>query len=421
MRTRRAALLLLTVLAWRAGAQTSAERSAEASRPFAEIERIVRQLAGITGLQPLRKVQHDTMGKDQLQQFLEERIREHVKPEDIRAEELVLKKFGLVPGDFDLKKSTVALITEQAAAFYDFRRKKLFLMDSAPDAMQEAVLVHELAHALADQHFQLEKYLKRAGRNDDGALARMAVMEGQATWLMSEYMAQRLGQSLRENRSLAETMSKMVGAAGGQFPVFDRSPLYIRESLLFPYTKGMVFQQAVVEKLGKAGFTEVFRRPPASTQEVLHPEKYFTRRETKAPPLPEPPGGRSYRKLIDGTVGEFDHAVMLRQFAGEKEAGELAPRWSSARYRLWEHPNSKRTVLAYASTWEQETHAREFFRLYRRILQGKWKSMEVSRETENLVAGRGDDGHFLLRLDGLRVSSLEGLEEAGEAGAAGGR
>src|SRR3954470_10064620 len=103
--------------------------------------------------------------------------------------------------------------------------------------MQDAALEHELAHALADQHFHLERFIKKGGASDDSALARMAVMEGQATWLMTEALARRANQSVVDNPSLLDAMSG--GAEGSsQFPVFNSVPLYLRETLVFPYTEG---------------------------------------------------------------------------------------------------------------------------------------------------------------------------------------
>src|SRR5262249_49794592 len=155
------------------------------------------------------------------------RIKEAVKPEDIRAEEIALKKLGLAPADFDLRKMTVDLLTEQAAAFYDYRRKKLFILDTNATLMQRPILVHELAHALADQHFNLERYLLK-GKSDDSGLARMAVMEGQATWLMSEYMMMKMGTSLKKAPDMAEWMNRMSGgSSGGMYPVFDAAPMYL--------------------------------------------------------------------------------------------------------------------------------------------------------------------------------------------------
>ena len=120
------------------------------------------QLTEISGMKLRHPVPCDFhhQGKDQR---VSEEAREGSRhPEEIRAEELTLKKFGLVPQDFDLAKNTVDLLTEQAAAFYDYDRKKLFITDSTPRETQEPVLAHELSHALADQNFNLAQ-LHQAG------------------------------------------------------------------------------------------------------------------------------------------------------------------------------------------------------------------------------------------------------------------
>ena len=99
------------------------------------------------------------------------------------------------------------LLTEQAAAFYDYDKKKLFITESTSSDTQQPVLAHELSHALADQNFNLGKFIKQGSKSDDGATARLAVMEGQATWLMSEYLARKMGQSLQNSPALVQTMS----------------------------------------------------------------------------------------------------------------------------------------------------------------------------------------------------------------------
>lgn len=373
---------------------------------FAQVDGILKELSEITGLAPRAKIRRAMITKPEVERFMRQRLKETVKPEELRAEELALKKFGFAPPDFDLKQTTIDLLTEQAAAFYDFRKKKLFLLESSPTLMQQPVLVHELAHALADQHFRLERYIRRE-RNDDGALARMAVMEGQASWLMAEYVARRSGQSLASSPALLRMMSQ-PDTAEGQYPVLDKAPLYIRESLLFPYTKGLLFQHAVFLKLGKQAFREVFARPPVSTQQILRPETYFEGRKPEQPAPPELPSKKGFRELAEGSAGEFDHHILIRQYVGEAEAAGIAPSWRGANYRLWEHKDGT-VVLAYASVWENGAAARRYFEAYRKILEGKWKRFEAARQTGEEISGRGDDGGFVLRLNGTRVTSLEGL------------
>lgn len=401
MKKRLAALLVLA--AFYVGAQ-------RAPRPaiFGQIEEILSDLGRITGLKAPKTVAADVIDKNGLQRFLEKRIEETLEEEDIRAEEITLKLLGFLPAGFDLKKMTVDLLTEQAAAFYDFRKKKLFLMEATPALSEQTLLVHELAHAVADYNFRLERYIQK-GKNDDAALARQAVMEGQATWLMAEYLAQRMGQTLKTSPEILDMMERQTGASNGMFPVFDQAPLYLRESLLFPYTRGLRFQHAVIERLGQAGFAEVFRKPPVSTQQVIDPKKYFDGVEPTDPPLPSIRGGRAYRELASGALGEFDHDLLLRQYAGKEAAAALPPKWRGGKYRVLEHKRNRRTVLLYVADWADEAAAKEYFALYRKVLAGKWKKLEVAAESESRIEGRGDPGAFRTAREGSRVASVEGL------------
>ncbi len=380
--------------------------SALAEEPalFKEIDPLVKELSEITGLRPLKKVEPAFIHRDKLKAFLEDRMKEAVKPEEIRAEELTLKKFGFVPADFDLKKTTLDLLTEQAAAFYDYRKKKLFVLEGGTDEMQKIALVHELAHALADQHFHLEKFIQN-GKNDDNATARVAVMEGQAQWLMLEYMARKAGQSLRTNPAMASVLNRMSDGSGADYGIIGSVPLYLKETLLFPYTAGMMFQQALVLKSGNAAFSEVFRHPPASSQQILHPEMYPNQIPLNPPLLPIP-DKRKYKLVSEGTVGEIDHRVLLKQFGGEQE---LAEKWRGGRYRLVEHKRAHFTVMSYAVEWADAEAARKYFEFYRKVLAEKNTKSTVDSETGTRVTGHSDDGRFELELTGTQVTSLEGM------------
>lgn len=403
------ARLLVSILLIVAAAAAQPRRD-ESRSVFAEIARLVRELADISALKLHKPVASDLISRDKVNAFLKKKVKEVSTPEEIRAEELTLKKFGLVPQDFDLAKTTVDVLTEQAAAFYDYHAKKLYITDWTPSATREAALVHELAHALADQNFNLKRFIKKAHESDDEALARMAVMEGQATWLMSEFMARRMGESLVHHPELAEQMNRLSDSgAGGEFPVFEGAPLYIRATLIFPYTGGMRFQQAVVDKHGKEAFAEIFRRAPVSTQQVLHPEKYFAAVKPSSPDLPDPPNRRGYKGLIGGTFGELDHQILLEHFTDKQTAGEIAPHWRGGQYELIENRKLGRVILLYASQWDDADFARRYFAAYAKALRTKWKKMETALETSDTMKGRGDDGAFVLQLRDTSVTSVEGF------------
>ncbi len=387
--------------------------AAQEASVFQEVQEIVAKLSEITKLSALRRVRYDTLSREGLREFLIRRIPEVTRPAEIRAEELTLKKFGLVPQDFDLKQSTVDLMTEQAAAFYDDKRKKLFLLEGSSGPLQQVALVHELAHALADQHFNLGQFVRNEGTTDDANLARLAVVEGQATWLMAEYMAQKQGTSLRQLPGLLRLFAGFSDAATGQFPQFDKAPLYLREVLLFPYTRGAIFQQEALNKLGDKAFRAVFTDPPVSSQQILHPELYFSRTAPAKPRPPVVPNPERYRLLTEGAVGEFDHTVLLKQYGQGDDAESLAAHWRGSWFRLHESrkPNGP-LVLSYASEWRQEQDAAAFFVQYERVLRGKWRTFEELRRTSNELVGRGDDGYFRLRREQATITSLEGLPDA---------
>jgi hypothetical protein len=377
----------------------------------AQAGKIAGELAQISGLKLHHPVPCDFISKEKVNEFLRKRVKDVSTPEELRAEELTLKKFGLVPPDFKLADTTVDLLTEQAAAFYDYDKKKLFITDTTSSENQEPVLAHELSHAIADQNFNLARYIRQGRKSDDGATARLAVMEGQATWLMSEYLARRLGQSLRNSPALAKMMSRVTEGAG-QFPVFDQAPLYLRLTLVFPYTEGMLFQNDVLARAGDEGFADVFRHAPVTTQQIIHPDKYFDHVDPTSPELPDPRLPPGYKPLVGGALGELDHAVLLEQFTGKPRSEQIAPHWRGSNFELREKKKDARLVLLYAVEWDSEEAARDYFNAYRQALEKKWKKMQIASEAPDLIAGTGDDGRFELRRQGAIVTSMEGLPPA---------
>jgi hypothetical protein len=377
---------------------------------FSQIDVILRTLSDITGWKVQRTVPAEILSKDNFRKMVEEGVKDAEGNKETRAAEIALKMFGLVPEDFNLARESGDLLAEQAAAFYDYRKKRLFVLDSnRTDNEQVIALAHELAHALADQQHPLRKFIADAD-GDEQSTARQSVIEGQATWLSWAYLSKKMGGRGEVPRGLLDRLADGAGASGDDFPVFSQAPLYIRESLTFPYTEGMRFQDAVYRELGPAAFERVFRDPPRSTQHVMHPGTYLSSRMPMAPALPRLEDARRFRILADGDVGEFDYSVLLRQYIGESEGREAATHWRGGAYRLYEHKQAKYPVLAHSSDWDSPAAARAFFDLYQRVLRAKWKKLEIASSDPGQVSGSGDNGWFSLRLDGVTVHSVEGIQ-----------
>jgi len=381
---------------------------------FLHVDQMVASLAEITGWPVKKKIPSEILTKNKFKRYLSLHIKDGSHDKETRAEEQALKMFGLVPQDFNLARETEDLLGEQAAAFYDYKKKRLYIIDSTPEGEeQQMALVHELAHALADQQHSLGKFLSQGSPDSDETSAREAVMEGQATWLTWAYEAKRAGGKGEVPLKLLEQLTREHDD-GALYPVLDRTPLYMRESLLFPYNAGARFQDAVYRKMGREAFEAVFARGPRSTQQILHPAAYF---DNKAPGSVEPlsldkfEGKRAgqFRAIIEGAVGEFDHAVLLRQYIGQEQGVEAARHWRAGWFRLYEHKKEGYPVLSYTSQWDSPEAAQSYFALYQRVLKGKWKKMEVAAASDTEVSGSGDSGRFVVRISGATVQSVEGL------------
>jgi hypothetical protein len=397
------------VLGWLLLAVSAALFAAEPEPDlFADIGRIEADLSAITGLQFKHDVPYAIIGRGQLRSYLEDRMKESLKPEDVRAEELTLKMLGLIPGDYDLRKATVDLLTEQAAAFYDYHKKKLFVLENNTGPEAKMALMHELAHALADQHFHLEKFIHEGARNDDGDTARLAVMEGQASWLMTACLSKQSGGPPEVLEPILKLMQSSLESGAAEYPVFSTSPLYIRESLVFPYAQGLAFQDEVFRKMGRDSFGYLFQRAPVSTHQILHPSAYLDQAVPAMPALPRLQETKGLHALAGGTLGELDYRVLLTDYIGKEEAEPAAAHLSGSVYQLAEQKRDKRPVLAFISTWDSPAAARTFLQLYHRVLEKKWKKTEIERETETSLEGLGDSGYFRVSLEGATVSTVEG-------------
>ncbi len=375
-----------------------------------EIDSILKELSDITGFRIRKHLPFSLISRDEVNRYIQEQIKESVKPDEIHAEEVTLKKFGFAPANFDLKKTTIDLLTEQAAAFYDFKRKKLFISDWATVNMRDVALIHELAHALADQNFNIRRFLDKVQDDSEASLARQSVVEGQASWLMLEVSARRAGKTLADPATADRLLNTdMDSTSGEDYPVFNNAPLYLRRTLTFPYSDGGRFQQAVFLHDGTEAFARVFTQPPVSSAQIIHPQRYFQGVALVAPDLPKPE--KHTKAFVTGVMGELETRILLEQYAGVKIADELGPELKGAAYRIDEWKPDHRLTLVYASEWSDEDACARYFDAYQRVLHGKWKRMAISDQTPDRVSGRSEDGYFTLTRDGKRMLSEEGFAQ----------
>jgi hypothetical protein len=384
----------------------------EKDAAFSQIDSIVKTLSEITGLTEKHAVPYGRMSKTELRKFLNKRIKKTLKPNEIYADELSLKMFGLVPQDFDLKKSTIDLLTEQAAAFYDYDEKKLFMLEDSSFSAETTTLAHELSHALADQYFSLDKFMDDAPANDDENLAHTAVVEGQASWLMIAFEMKQAGQKPLPTPEMVKSVADTSESSMADYPVLKNSPLYIQESLLFPYSEGTKFFDAVYKKMGQEAFSAVFKDPPVDSAQIMHPQKYFSHQKPSKPDLPKFTTSLKLREITEGSMGEFDHSILLRQYLGDLRAAEFSGHLLGGQFQIWQPGKEKHAILVYASQWDSASSAAAYFAAYKKVLHSKWRHMDETANSADTLKGTGDNGYFETHLAGDRVTSVEGMPMA---------
>src|SRR3954451_17983518 len=292
----------------------------------------------------------------------------HTTPGERRAAAQVLVLLGLLKPGVDLRAIEGDVAGEQVAGYYDTRRKRLAIVagaGAADDVPSEITLAHELDHALDDQRLGV-RALGSAGA-DDYASAYTALVEGVATSVMDQYA--------RRYIDPGRALSSAFATAGPALASTKKIPPYLLSSILFSYTAGEKF----VNELRQVGHGwklvnyALRKRPPRSTEQVIHPEKYFIDERRVAVPvsglgalLP-----RGWKRATGGTVGEFDTDQVLKLGVNSAVAGDAAAGWGGGSYVLWSSSDRKQSALVLAWAWDTPRDAAEFLTAARQYVARK--------------------------------------------------
>ena len=312
-------------------------------------------LSQTTGRRFSRDVPMEMMTAEQVKAYLSRRLHEDYPGTAIADEQTAMVHFGLLAQGDDLEALFIGMLADQAAGFYDPEERRLFLVKGKPFA--GIALVHELAHALQDQSFPVKPLMDRARGDDDRLLAFQALIEGEAMALSARYAAARPAMAgALSGLDAGDAAPEDLAAAMASL---EKLPAILRESMLFPYTTGMIWAGAIEEKGGAAALDRQFRTPPDSSEQILHPEKAEAPRDLPAkfaasliPDL----SGSGWRAIKTNTMGEF----ALRQlFGGSGRAAEAADGWDGDRYAVYRRQDGT-TAMVWVSAWDTLEDAAQF-------------------------------------------------------------
>lgn len=373
----------------------------------AAADEVLEQMSQITGLKLETPLKKSLRSREEIRAYVLRQMNEDETPEERYADAKSAEAFGLLPKGFDLDSFMVELLTEQIAGLYDPKAHEFYIADWIPLRDQRMVMAHELTHALEDQHFQIEAWLKAAKPNGDAELAREAVLEGSAMAAMVDYLLQGTGQSLQ---NLPEfDPSAFVGDLGNS-PTLQKAPQFIKDGLIFPYFGGMTFTAAIMKPRGWSALPSVFSNPPLSTQQVMHPALYLAGRKPEkvdAPALDKLLDSQ-WKHLDDDILGEFGWKEVLKQFLGEERAKPLAAAWIGDRYVLYENKQTRRLLLATHLRLASQEQASRFFGQYSEALEKKYAERSNLLRRPNFFSFDTPDGGVFLRCVGTDCVTLEG-------------
>jgi hypothetical protein len=343
----------------------------------AQRDAIAQRTAELRELPPLAEIDDEIISRDELNRRLPGLIAEDYSREEAAADSRGLIALGLLPEGADLWDLSLSLLGDQVAGYWDQKTDQMVVVSTSETAsddetlgpLEEFTYAHEVVHALQDAHLGLDRMMDDGLDIDaDAATAQIALIEGDATIASYDYLA--------AAPELAAGIAMAPMAVGGD--TLDVVPAALAVSLVFPYLSGAEFVTALRDEGGWAAVDAAYADPPVSTEQVMHPEKYFERDAPTPVALPDlaPALGEGWSLVDEDVAGELSVALLLADlqpgegfnpFTGEIRlpvaARNAAEGWDGDRYALW--ANGDTEVLVWSSVWDREEDATAFARALR--------------------------------------------------------
>ena len=408
----------------------------EARELFRSVDDILDFASHDTGLPIQHKVKRNLITRESVERYVDKRMKDDKDAQRLEQSRLVLEKFGLLPPGYDLHAEFLRLLGEQVAAYYDPKSKSVNLLDWVQPEIQKPVLAHELTHALQDQKIGLEKWELAGGKEGGGPqpdpleqvveeaqAARQCVAEGQAMVVLLDYTLAPTGKNVLSAPEIVDVMRASM-ADNKDSPVFAAAPMFLRESLIMPYTFGMEFVRAVLAAKGKdAAYPGMLDNPPIDTRQIMQPETYL--RKQNVPPLAIPDLDKlvapDYTRFDFGGMGEFDIYLLAKQYGGAPP--NYYPHWRGGYYFAAHAKSAPKDQIAmlYFSRWDSPEAARDFAKLYADYLPKRYQKALLrepasasgmnATDAQPPMTFQTNEGKVTLEFHGNDLLILEGYDD----------
>jgi hypothetical protein len=341
--------------------------------------------------------------RDEVREFLEQRFNEETPALKMAGIEAAYKRFGLLPEEVDLRSTLLDLLSEQVIGYYDPAVKKLYVVKGARADYLSTTISHELVHALQDQYFELDSLARIEGDNDR-QMAAQAVAEGHAVW---EQLVVMTGLPNPENAMPGgwDGVRQMIRENRNSMPLLAQAPILLQEVLLFPYLSGAEhIRQFKARRPGGWPFDSL----PVSTEQVLHPEKFFDQRDEPIG-ITLPPLKQGARVVYENNLGEFETRLFLYQHTRNlARAARGAAGWGGDRFALVALPGGGEG-LVWVTAWDTGVDAAEFVDVVDEALPRRYgglRRQSASPERRVFAGGKRTVEVTAVTIDGRSVVIL---------------
>jgi hypothetical protein len=388
-------------------AQTAPQTEENFIQAANEVLAQMSQILDLPIREPLKK---SLRSKQEVRDYLIREEKEDKNEAERYADDKSLEAFGLIPKGFPLDSFMLDVLTDQVAGLYDPKAKEFYIADWIAADEQKPVMAHELTHALEDQSFHIDPWIKAARPNDDAELARDSVSEGSAMAAMVDYTLREEKMSVRDLPDVTTLIRSGAVAEMDKDPKLSKAPIFIRDELLFPYLAGTSFSQQFLK--AHAGWSDlklVFQNPPVSTQQIIHPNLYLTGVKPWPVVLPDwkDIAPADWELLEENVMGEFGLDEVLKQFLGQQRADALSPAWTGDRYAVFLDAKTKETALVFRLALDNNEDAQRFCGQYSEALELKHKDHKDLFRRPNYFQFQTETGGVFLRCVGTTCLTVE--------------
>jgi hypothetical protein len=374
-------------------------------------DEVLAQMSELLGLPIKAPLKKSLRSKDEIRAYLIREEKEDRTDAQRYADRKALEAFGLIPRDFPLDSFMLDVLTDQVAGLYDPKAKEFYIAEWNSVDEQRTVMAHELTHALEDQYFDIDPWIKSARPNDDAELARQSVSEGSALAAMVDYSLREQQMSVRDLPDVTVFIRAGAVEEMNKDPHLAKAPNYIRDELIFPYLAGTSFtQQFLKAHSGWPDLALIFKNPPVSTQQIIHPELYLTGVKPQKVTLPDwkSLAPADWKLLEENVMGEFGLNEVLKQYLGQQRAEEMSAAWTGDRYAVFENTKTKTTPLVFRLALDNQDDAALMFGKYSEALELKYKVRKELFRRPNFFQFQTETGGVYLRCLAIQCLVVEG-------------